>query len=344
MAGRKGKIDDPRKIAVLRALRLGDMLCAVPALRALRAGFPSARIVLVGLPWARDFAARFSAMLDGFLEFPGFPGLPERNPDIRALPRFLMEIQEEEFDLVIQLHGDGRITNGVASLFGGRRTAGLHESGCWIPDEELFIPVVRGEPEVRRFLRLTAHLGLPDSGEELEFPILPEDRRELAAIPGGAALRAGEYACIHPGARDPARRWPPDRFAAVADALAARGLGIAITGGPEETEIQRAVADRMAGPSILIGEGLGVGGLGAAIEGARILVTNDTGVSHLSAALRTPSVVLFGASDPGRWAPLDQDLHRTVCPRGEIRGDPWAPAADAIAEARSLLEERLPAA
>lgn len=119
----------PRRIAVFRALQLGDLLCAVPALRALRRALPHAEITLIGLLWARTLVDRYRAYLDSFLDFPGHPGMPEAPAQPDRMPAFLARAQQHRFDLVIQMHGSGGITNPLVALLGARHIAGYHVPG-----------------------------------------------------------------------------------------------------------------------------------------------------------------------------------------------------------------------
>lgn len=323
----------PRSVALFRALQLGDMLCAVPALRALRIALPQARITLVGLAWARSYARRYAHYIDDFIAFPGYPGLPEQAADAKALAHFLHDMRERQFDLAIQMHGDGRLTNSLVGQFGARRSAGFCSSDV-VGAEVLgnYLPYPEGITEVQRLLRLMEFLGAPSSGEHLEFPLAAEDDAELARHGLARRLPAGAYACLHPGARAVERRWPVRCFAALGDALREEfGLDIVITGSEHESALAAELAGAMRGPSVDAAAAISYGALAALMRGARILVTNDTGVSHLAAALRLPSVVVFRASDMERWAPLDRRLHRCVWdPAG-------AKAAEVLRHARELL-------
>jgi ADP-heptose:LPS heptosyltransferase len=321
--------DHPTRLVVLRALQFGDLLCAVPALRALRSAVPTARIALVGLPWAREFAARFASYLDEFIEFPGYPGLPERPVEVEAVPAFLAEIQQRRFDLAIQMHGDGRITNGLVALFGARRMAGFGFPGDPLVEHAALLPYPSWLPEVRRHLCLVEWLGAPIQSERLEFPVSEAEERAWAALRRNAGLE-GSYACVHAGARDPARRWPIESFAEVAQAVAARGLRVVLTGEGDEGPRARAIANCCPVPLFDLTGQTTLGVLAAAVRGARLLVCNDTGVSHLAAAMSTPSVIVFLASDPDRWAPLDRGRHRVV------RGGPLA-VRTAVSEIGHLL-------
>jgi hypothetical protein len=309
------------------------MLCAVPALRALRAALGRCRITLVGLPWAHSFAERFPHYVDDFISFPGFPGLPEQTPDAAALPRFMSAARARRFDLAIQLHGDGRITNRLIEALGARTKAGF----CLHPHESsaAFLPYAGAGPEVRRLLRLVAFLGAAADGEELEFPLQAQDATELARYAAERALPPHGYVCLHAGARALERRWPPERFAAAGDALHGEYLlPVVLTGSEQERPLAAQVCRAMRAPATNAAGPISAGGLAAMLARARLVVCNDTGVSHLAAALQVPSVVVFRASDMARWAPYDAQLHRPV----------WDPAAtrldEVLRQARTLLGPR----
>jgi ADP-heptose:LPS heptosyltransferase len=348
-----------RRIAVLRALQVGDLLCAVPALRALRAGFPRAHVTLIGLPWARSFARRFAAYIDAFAEFPGCEGMPEGAGTPEDLRRFFAWAVARRFDLALQMHGNGAVSNAVVAQFGARVSAGFHPAGT-CPDPRRFAPYPESAHEIRRWLQLTEFIGLPGRGEQLEFPLTTEDFREFARLPEAPQLQAGAYACIHPGARAETRRWPTARFAQVADALAAQGLRIVITGNGAEADLARRLRAAMsvAHPAPLdLARDISLGALAVVISRARLLVANDTGVSHVAAGLGTPSVIVFTAADPTRWAPLDSRRHRAVfvpvdcrpcayasCPIGHPCANQVAPAAviEAAADLLRAHQEQSP--
>jgi ADP-heptose:LPS heptosyltransferase len=298
------------RIAVFRALVLGDLLCAVPAFRALRMAWPTCELTLVGLPWAAALAERLP-QVDRFIEFPGYPGLPEREPDLGALPRWLNEMQQCGFDLLLQLHGSGRIINPLMAACGARHTAGFIDSEDYCAEPELHTHWPTQGHEIERMLALTDHLGLARDGLQLEFPITDVDRRSMAQL-WPAVDDPQPFVCIHPGAQLASRRWAPDRFAAVADLLADRGHRVVITGTEAEQDLADAVVHAMRNPALSLAGKTSLWTLGALIERARLLVCNDTGVSHIAAALGTPSVVASLGADVARWAPLDHALHRVV--------------------------------
>lgn len=310
-AAREGM--SPDRIAVVRALNgLGDMLCVVPALRALRSGWPDATISLVGLPSADWFVERFGDYIDELIEFPGFPGIPERSPNVERLPEFLSSVQEVSFDLAVQMHGSGITSNPFATLLNARKTAGFFLPGQFCPDPDLFFPYPADKSEIRRWLELTERLHLPEVNEDLEFPVSREDRQAFQSIQSRHDLRPGAYVCVHPGAAEEVRRWPPERFAAVADELHDHGLQPVLTGTAEEAPLTREVAAKMTTSPVDLAGRTSLGAAAALLEDARLLVANDTGVSHLAAAVATPSVIVFLASDPDRWAPLNSIRHRAV--------------------------------
>jgi ADP-heptose:LPS heptosyltransferase len=281
-------------LLVYRALGLGDLLTGVPALRGLAAAFPEHHLVLAA-PSALDGLARLSGVVGEVAD---------------TAPLAVPEPRWHGADLAVNLHGRGpQSTEALLATRPGALLAFAH------PD----LPRRRGpvwradEHEVGRWCRL------------LEAWDIEADPGDLGlARPEGPGLPDARGATIvHPGAASPARRWPPDRFAAVARAEAAAGREVLVTGGPAEVALATEVADRAGLPSSAVRAGrTDLLGLAALVATAGRVVCGDTGVAHLASAYATRSVVLFGPTDPAHWGPPDRPRHRVLW-AGET-GDPHA--------------------
>ncbi|CAN0627892.1 Glycosyltransferase family 9 protein [Burkholderia multivorans] len=302
------------RVAVFRALQLGDMLCAVPALRALRRGEPNARITLIGLPWAREFSSRFADYVDDFIPFPGAPGLDGHDVELDATQgvMFRATCRVRDFDLAVQLHGSGTHSNAVVASLGAVRTAGFAPAHGGAAALDHAVPWRDDEPEIARHLRLMRSLGYDDWGDYLEFPLGGLDYAIWRVLCEKHDLQPGGYAVVHPGAPMSSRRWPVERFASVARWLSDQGLQIVLTGARTETALAQAFSSSFGLPLVDLCGRAPLGALGALIGHARLLLCNDTFVSHVAAALGTPSVVVACGSDVARWAPLDRERHRVL--------------------------------
>jgi ADP-heptose:LPS heptosyltransferase len=210
----------------------------------------------------------------------------------------------------VQLHGNGMHTNPFTVLLGARVTGGLHLRGQYRPDELCAEYPARGH-EIDRLLAATDRLGVPRAGRGLEWPVLPEDEEELSALPGGGPPD-GAYAVLHPGAAAPARRWPLEGFVECGSGLLARGLRVAVSGAAAERPLAAQLTAALGGGAVDLSGRTTLGALAETVRRAAVVVCNDTGVSHLTAAVGVRSVVVFVGSDPDRWAPLDTGRHRAV--------------------------------
>ena len=298
----------PASIAVFRALQLGDMLCAVPALRALRKAFPDAHIALIGLANAREFVGRFACYVDELIEFPGIEAFPEQPAREEGLPDFYARVREARFDVALQMHGSGAQSNPIVGQLGARRCGGfVSQAEEGVPGQ--WMPWPDDLPEPHRYLALLRHLGVPADDDKLEFPCTVDDRRAAEDLLKVHSLDAARLVLMHVGARLPSRRWPLERYGRTATALLLQGWQVALTG----TAAERPLVDelrRLSGRNLpdLCGQTT-LGSLAALVESSRLLLCNDTGVSHIAAAVRTPSVVIASGSDARRWAPTNHDLH-----------------------------------
>lgn len=301
-----------QKIAIFRALYLGDMLLSVPALRALRQGYPGAEITLIGLPWAASFARRYPDYLDRFVEFAGYPGLPELEVSPQRTRNFIKDQRAYQYDLAIQMHGNGQVSNAFINELQARASAGYFPA--WASRAEVKLtsgaPYPADRHEIDRQLDLVAMLGCTERERRLEFPLWPEDFREIRQVLADLPRNGSPWVGLHVGAKHPARRWPPAYFAQLANALVRDWhASVILTGSTDERSTAQYVIDQMDSKPVNLAGQTSLGGLAALLSALDLFICNDTGPAHLAYALDTPSITLFGPTDYRRWRPLAQQRH-----------------------------------
>jgi ADP-heptose:LPS heptosyltransferase len=286
--------DGRPELLVLRALKLGDLLVAVPALHALRRAYPGHRLRYAAQGWLSD-----ALDLVG-----GFELLPTHGLDVP------LAVEPGTVDVAVNLHGSGPESQMRIDAVRARRTIGhgngSHDGPRWHPELH----------ERERWVRLLEWHGI--DADHLDFrlsvPTLP------SPVPAATVL--------HVGAAYGSRLWPADRFAVVASRLAAAGHNIVFTGSTGERERALEVCNRAGLPvtAVLAGN-LTLGEFAATIAAARLVVSADTGAAHLASAYGTPSVVIFGPAPPEIWGP-PPGPHVVLTRAALRRGDTFAADPD----------------
>jgi ADP-heptose:LPS heptosyltransferase len=291
--------DDRPTLLMLRALGLGDLLTAVPALHALADCFPGYRRVLA-TPQALAPLALAARLADDVV-----PAAPlQRLDGVVSRP-----------SVAVNLHGRGPESHHVVLAtrpdhviaFRHRKVEGVR-GPFWRA----------GEHEVARWCRLLVESGIDADPDHLGIDLPP---RPVPVEVVGASI-------VHPGAQSEARRWPAERWARVAASERSKGRRVIVTGDASERPLAMTVA-RLAGlrPDAVWAGRTDVLTLATLVERAGRVVCGDTGIAHLATALGTPSVVLFGPTPPSEWGPpADRPWHRVLW--NGSRGDPHASMPD----------------
>lgn len=261
-------------LLALRALKLGDLLVAVPALRGLRRAFPEHRILYAAPAWIAE-----ALELVGGIDHLPTPGLDDP-----------LNIPPGTVDIAVNLHGNGPESRQRINELRARQVLAYQAPGLDGPVWATRIP------ERERWTRLLNWHGIDADPLDyrLNTPSVPSPR------PGATV--------IHVGAAYGSRLWPIERFAEVAVELSRAGHDVVLTGGTSEREraLKTAALARLKGADLDGGVLAGRQGLAefaATIADARLVVSADTGAAHLASAYARPSVVLFGPAPAEEWGP-----------------------------------------
>lgn len=286
---------------VLRALHLGDLLVAVPALRSLRRALPEHRIVLATTGSLAPVVS-LTGSVDELLPTSDLDALSWSGP----AP-----------DVGVNLHGRGPQSHQALDAVAPRRRIGFRAPGWPGPD---FDEIAQQNPHEReRWCAMLSAHGIPADPGDLRLPVPPE------AVP----RRTCTPVVVHPGARFGSKRWPARRFAEVAAALNCPLTPVVITGTADERDLACSVARAagLAGSCVLAGR-TDLGQLCVLVAGAALVVSGDTGVAHLAAAFGTASVTIFGPVGPEQWGPPANGPHVVLGDASVRRGAPFADDPD----------------
>ncbi len=283
---------------MLRALGLGDLLAAVPAIRACARAFPAHYRVLA----APIYLAPLVALCGGVDEV------------IDAAPLEPLDDGLMDVDVAVNLHGRGPQSHRIVLQTQPRRLIAF--ANAEIPQTLGFPEWRADEHEIDRWCRMLRESGIPADPNDLEICAPRGDVRARGAI------------VVHPGAASESRRWPTQRWIDLCSRLRADGHRMLLTGSSREFRRCRFIAKAAGLPLHAVTAGsTDLTQLACIVASAQALVCGDTGIAHIATALATPSVILFGPTSPRYWGPPPSRPYHRVIWRGTL-GDPHAPFVD----------------
>ena len=288
---------NPKRILLIRLSSLGDIVLTTPAIRAVREHFPKAYIAMLVGKQSIDVVAE-NPHLNDVIPY----DRTAKDKNTGEMLRVLAELRQQQFDMSIDFQRKFR-TSLLAYLCHIPCRVGYHQwSGmlCTIrvPD------TVKGHA-IDRNLNLLRTTGIHTDDRTMELFISEEDEKYASRVLKDAEVTSKQPILgMFPGAGWILRQWMPERFAAVGD-LAAQHFGarVLIFGSPQEQDLVVEVASYMTSNPITL-TGLKIRQLAALIGECDVFVTNDTGPMHISVAMKTPTVALFGPGNHKKFQPL----------------------------------------
>jgi len=327
-------------ILIVRLGALGDVIHAVPAVAALRAAFPDARI-----DWLVD--AKHRDMVDLVTVVDRTIAL--EHATLAGWTDVARRLRQSRYDVAIDFQGLMKSAV-LARASGARKIVGF---SIWHLREKTarpFYSVTNAAGDdtghvIRKNLRLLHALGVDD--DRITFPLASVQSEALAAVQAAVGEGAA-FALVNPGAAWPNKRWPAGRFGEVAAFLSeVRGLVPIVLWGPGEEELARDVVSA-SGDVARLAPPTSIADLLALARAARLMIAGDTGPLHIAAAAGTPVVGIFGPTDPDRngpWVADDVVVSRygsCECHyRRQCRQAAWCLEDIPVAEVTAAIQQRL---
>ncbi len=302
------------KVLVLMLTHLGDAVLFLPFLDALGTFFGDRSIDIVIKPPVDQLICSHPGLRTIHVFHCPWVGAGGWRTGIGQWLGLVRNFRREKYDLAVVTHAH-EMSSLTACLSGANGTAGWATEGDHFLGCPLITPLRK--PHAAVFAaQLLDHLGLPRVPHRTGLPVSDEAYRRgkdvargLRKANGGAGSR---ILAVHPGAGGERKIWPADNFSAVIHAfLGGKNRTVILLGGEKERTRCSEIIDLVGSNRVADLSGkLGVGELAGAISEGDMYLGNDSGPSHMAAALGVPTHVIFGqASDPGVWAPIGPQVH-----------------------------------
>jgi len=311
----KGLPENPRRILIYRIGQIGDTICAIPAMIAIREYFPKAHITLLTSPVGRDMPGAKELLqgadfLDEMIVY-----YHDEIESWRGVMNLVKKLRRGRYDLFVELPNNlGTFRRFLRDILFAKAIGCSYALGFRINTLCIFLKAqakyLRFKGEVERLLDVLNDEGIPNSGVSFRLPIKPEDRKFVDRLFEEYGVKESELCiAINPGAKRPSNRWPKERFAEVGKALRERyGARIWITGGPADVELAKWIAEKIGDSAIPVAGKTSLLQSAELLRRCEFLVTNDTGTTHLAEAVGTPVVAIFSARDfPNKWYPYGEN-------------------------------------
>jgi len=292
-----------KRILVRGTNWIGDAVLTTPALMAIRKGFPQAKIALLVKPAIAELLHHHPAVDEIVLyRDPGpHAGLGGKLTLARLLRR-------GRYDLAILLQNAFEAA-AITALAGIPNRYGYATDGRWflLTHRVPLTPKSRRRHQVHYYLELLRPLGIPVEPEPPTLRTMPgEDAEAIEHLRAFGVDPKKFLIGLNPGSiYGTAKRWLSERFAEVADRVAAEHGGVVlIFGGRGEEELGAAIAGKMTAPTLVLSGRTTVRRLMALIKQCRLFITNDTGPMHIATSFGVPTVAIFGPTDPATTSPF----------------------------------------
>lgn len=295
-----------KKILFIFLSGIGNFILFTPTLRAIRRRFPKAEITLLAKQKVITDIIKDKSIVDHIIHY---PKSASGSRNFTTQFSLAYRLRKKKYDLVVTTFDSrGWKLDLFIWMTAGKFSIG-YKTGRWFDNVyDKLLTDISGLHEVDRHLKIADFLGADVKDKMLEIFVSDEDRRFAEkVIPQDIKLIIG----MHPGSSENLwrKRWMPERFAELADRLSERyGAKILILGGKDEVNIAKKISALMqtAKPLVMAGKTT-IGQAAALIEQCALFVSNDSGLMHVAAAIKTPVVAIFGPTDPAKNAPYGKD-------------------------------------